>query len=178
MSEKRIVSLGKPITAPALIPVMHSATPMCINEPFMVEGGCYKVTAISFGSPHGAVFVDDISGVDIAKIGSALSSHRFPKGASIVFVQILDKDNLKARVWQNNTGEVDFTEEAAAVAGVAAMMLQKTLKSEINAHMGGTVTAVKWDRGSNEVMLSISAVLEQQKPLIKKIYKHFAAALS
>ena len=59
----KTISLGKPVMTPCLIPVEHKATPNCINDPFMINGECWKVTAMSFGSPHGAVFVDDVDNV-------------------------------------------------------------------------------------------------------------------
>ena len=149
------VSMGKPITAPCLIPVLHSATPNCICEPFMANGDSYKVTALSFGTPHGVVFVDDIDSVDVPAVGSALDGNaRFPKGASIVFAQVLDGENLKARLWQRGEGEIAYTSEAASVAAVGAMMLQKMHKSEAAVSMGDGVFRVEWDRAAGDVRLA------------------------
>ena len=151
------VSMGKPITAPCLIPVLHSATPNCICEPFMADGAFYKLTALSFGTPHGAVFVDNVDSVDVSSVGSALGgSARFPKGASIVFVQALDGERLRARLWQRDEGEIAYTSEAASVAAVSAMMLQKTHKSEAKVSMGGGVFHVKWDRAAGDVNLTVA----------------------
>jgi diaminopimelate epimerase len=151
----RTVSLGKPVMTPCLIPVEHKATPNCINDPFMINGECWKVTAMSFGSPHGAVFVDDVDNVDVRKTGPALGTHSlFPKGASIVFIQVLDGETVKARLWHPEKGETDFTAEAACVAGVAAMMLHKVLTSEVDVHMGRNVFRVEWNRGADEVSLT------------------------
>lgn len=149
------ISLGKPITAPCLIPVEHKATPNCINQPFMINGECYKVTAISLGSPHGAVFVDDMDSIDVHMLGSLLGSHQlFPKGASIVFIQILDKASLKARLWQRNEGEAAFTPEAAGAAGVTAMMMQKILTKTVNVSMGENMFQVAWDIEADEVRIT------------------------
>ena len=148
------ISLGKPITIPVLIPVEHKATPTCINNPFMVDGRCYKVTAMSFGSPHGAVLVDDVDSLDVTALGAKLGNHvLFPKGASIVFVQMLDRENLKARLWQRGQGEITFTPEAVCVAATTAMMLQKVLGNTASVSMGGNSFHVKWDRGG-EVCLT------------------------
>ena len=139
---------GKPVTAPCLIPVSHAATPTCINEPFMVGSGIYRVTALSFGNAHGAVAVDDIDGFDVNSIGEALGNHpRFPKGANIVFFQALDKGNIKARLWQKGEGEKPVTHEAVCVAGTASIMVHAILKNEVNVSMGGHVYTVRWDRG-------------------------------
>ncbi len=76
------VSFAEPVTAPVLVPVKHNATPACINDTFMVNGTPYGVTAMSLGSPHAAVLVDDVDSVDVPALGSALGSHvLFPKGA-------------------------------------------------------------------------------------------------
>ncbi len=149
------ISLGKPVTAPVLVPVEHKSTPACINDPFMVDGECYKLTAMSFASPHGAVLVENVDDEDVPAVGSKLGTHvLFPKGASIVFFQMLDKENLKVRLWQRDKGETAFTPEAACVAGTAAMMLQKVLGYKANVSMGGSTYQVKWDRGGGEVSLT------------------------
>ncbi len=152
---EKTISLGKPVTAPCLIPVRHKSTPRCIYSPFMVNGDCYRVTAMSFGSPHGAVLVEDVDAVNVAALGASLGTHRlFPQGASIVFVQMLDGESLKARLWQRGEGETAFTCEAACVAATAAVMLQKTLASKATVLMGGHSFQVEWDRGAGGVRLT------------------------
>ena len=162
------ISLGALITAPVLVPVEHKSTPSCINDPFMANGEWYKVTAMSFGTPHGAVFVDDVDSVDVPILGSALGTHPlFPEGASIVFIQMLDKENLKVRLWQRNEGETAFTPEAACVAGTAAMMLQKVLGSTAAVHMHGNTFYVKWSRGGGDVSLTGPAYMIQPRRVTK-----------
>ena len=148
-------SFGKPITAPILIPVTHASTPSCINEPFMVNGGIYKVTCLSFGTPHGAVFVEDIDSVDVSSLGFALGTHvLFPKDANIVFLQVMGKDHIKARVWQRNGEQDIFNPESACVAGTVAMMLQKIMTREARITIGDQLTHVKWDRSNGKVYLT------------------------
>ncbi len=137
-----------PVIAPVLVPVEHKATPVCINSPFLVDNAAYSVTAMSFGSPHGAVFVDDVDSVDVASLGAALGNHvLFPQGASIVFIQALDRHTLKARLWQRGVGETDYTPEGACVAGTAAILLLKTTERTVRVRMGGTVSDVEWNWG-------------------------------
>ena len=155
MTNNITISLGKPVTVPVLVPVEHKSTPVCINDPFMVRGECYKVTAMSFGNPHGAVFVDDVDNMDVQTLGFALGTHAlFPKGADIVFIQVLDKENIKVRLWQRGGGEAAFTSEAVCVAGTAAMMCQKILSSKVNVSMGGNIFLMEWNRSANEVTLT------------------------
>ncbi len=159
----RTVYFGNPVTVPCLIPVKHQSTPSCISVPFTVNGTCYKVTALSFGSAHGAVVVDDLDAVDVGTLGSCLGTHPlFPKGASIVFIQMLDGETLKARLWQKNEGEADFTAEAICVAGTAAMMLQKTPNSRAKVVAGDHSFQVEWNRGAGDGAGASTEILENR----------------
>lgn len=159
-SADKTLSLGRPVTAPCLVPVVHTSTPSCIHSPFMVNGECHRVTAMSFASPHGAVLVDDADAVDLQGLGSALGTHRlFPQGASIVFIEVLDGQTLKARLWRRGEGEAAFSHEAACVAAITAMMLQKITAHSATVLMGGQSFCVEWNRGAGGVSLSVPAEL-------------------
>jgi diaminopimelate epimerase len=150
------ISMGKPITAPVLIPVRHRATPTCINQPFTVNGAIYRVTCVSFGTPYGAVLVDDVDSIDLEHLGYSLGTHAlFPQGASIVFLQILDKTNIKARLWHRDYGVFDYAPEAACVAFTVAVMLQKMPMQEGNVHMGNNVYHIERSSKDGNVRLTM-----------------------
>ena len=156
ISANQVVNFGKPVTTPFLIPVTHASTPNCINSPFMVDGKCYGVTALSFGSLYGVVMVENLDDIDISALGAALGTHRlFPKGANIVFVQILGGEDLKAQVWPL-AGKKVAPFEAACAAGTAAMMLRKVLSGTVTVWMGKNSYHVEWDKGESDVRLTES----------------------
>lgn len=172
------VSFGRPNMVPFLIPVDYHSTPTCINNPLIVNGECYKITAMAVGSAHGAVLVDDIDNFDVPALGEALGNHPlFPIGANIVFFQVVDKDTLQARLWQQGEGESSFTSEAACVAGITAMLLRKTIANKIDVCMGGKTVRVNWDGGNEEVWLSGPEELFQvsfdKYPEMNKSYNTF-----
>lgn len=148
------ISMGKPIKSPFLIPVKHNSTPNCINEPFMVDGKIYRVTCVSFGTPHGVVFTDDVKNIDIEHVGASLEMHPlFPEGTSIVFVQALNRKQIKTRLWQRGQGEIPFTSEAVCVAMTAAKMLQK-IETEAEVLMGDNKFNVLWNGADENVYLA------------------------
>jgi len=154
-TDKTIISYGDPIMAPSLIPVDHVASPACVSIPFLVDGKFYEVTAMSFGTPHGAIFVDDLDTTDVTALGPLLGKHSFfPIGASIVFIQVVDKWIIKARLWQLDEGEKPFTHEAVCVAGTAAMACQKVSGNDVTIFMGGEAFSVSWNRSGGEVTLA------------------------
>lgn len=59
------VNMGSPILCPSEIPVTIGEK-QCVNEPLIVEGEEYHVTAVSMGNPHAVVFC---GGYCIASIG-------------------------------------------------------------------------------------------------------------
>ena len=148
-------NMGKPIRTPCLIPVIHKSTPNCINEPFMANGEAYRVTCLSFGTPHGAVFFEDLENADIDNIGKTLERHPlFPQGASIVFVQILNKKQIKARLWQRGKGETPYTAEAVCVAMASARMLQKIHGDGADVFMGENKFHVNWESVIDDVYVA------------------------
>ena len=154
LQDDSYISMGKPIKAPCLIPVEHKSTPNCINEPFMVNGKSYKVTCLSFGTPHGIVFFEDIENADISGIGKSLEKHPlFPEGASIVFVQILCKTQIKARLWERGKGLVSYTNEAVCAAMTAAKMLHK-VSENVDVFMGENKFNVNWDNLIDDVYIT------------------------
>ncbi len=156
------VRYPEPILEPVLIPVDHNATPLCINDTFMVNGQPYGVTAMRIETPYGAVFTDCVDALDVEGLGFALGNHAlFPEGASIVFIQVLDRQTLRARLYLRGEGEA-VTPEAVCVAGVAAMMLQKTMLGKVSVFMGGGVSVVEWSAGGNGVILTSPAGMMEE----------------
>lgn len=148
------ISMGKPVMAPVLVPVLHKSTPACVAEPFLHNGELYRLTCMSFGTPHGVVFVDAVDKVDVEALGLALGTHpRFPEGASIVFAQMLDRKRVKARLWQRGVGEFPFTLEAASAAATVAIMLQKTDNYHADVTMGTQEFQIDWEIGDGSVYL-------------------------
>jgi len=145
-TQQSIVSFGPPVMDPYLIPVLHSSTPQCINAPFMVEGEPYHVTSFSLDRPYGVVVTENIDELDISQSGKSLSTHSlFPLGADIVFLEIKNKDMLKARLYKKEQGEFGFSQQGACAAFVAAKILQETHESEALVAMGDKTCRVKWD---------------------------------
>ena len=145
-----------PVTVPYLIPVIHSTSPYCINVLFMVDGEAYYVTSFSLQKPYGVVITEkNIDDMDISLPGMALSTHPlFPLGADIVFVEVERKDLLKVRLYGKDQGELDFSEQGASAAFIAARMMQKTLLPGANVAMGGKNCRVEWDGAFGKVKVT------------------------
>ena len=58
------------------------------------------------GNPHTVVYVDDVKGLDLLKIGPSFENHkRFPERINTEFAHVLDRKTVEMRVWERGSGE-------------------------------------------------------------------------
>lgn len=82
-----------------------------------------QITCVSMGNPHAVVFCEDPDGLDLEKIGPCFEHHEiFPERVNTEFVQILDKNTLKMRVWERGSGETLACGTGACASVVAATL--------------------------------------------------------
>jgi diaminopimelate epimerase len=97
------VDMGKPSFERADIPMKGQGSPFDVE----LEAAGQKVTVSSvlMGVPHTIVLIDDVSKADIEKLGPAIERHdMFPRKTNVDFVQIMDRENVKLRVWERGAG--------------------------------------------------------------------------
>ena len=85
------VDMGKPELEADRIPII-SEREQVIDEPIEVDGKEYHMTGVSMGNPHTVIYVDDVKGLDLEKIGPKFENHeRFPKRINTEFVHCIDR---------------------------------------------------------------------------------------
>ena len=116
------VCMGSPEFEPAKIPVEASGTAF-IDQPVEVGGNMWNVTAVSVGNPHAVVFVDDVDWLDLPNLGPIFENHPlFPERVNTEFVQVIDRNTLKMRVWERGSGETMACGTGACASVVAACL--------------------------------------------------------
>ena len=99
------VDMGYAVLRAAEIPVV-SESETVIGSPLSVCGTEYRITCVSMGNPHAVTFVPDTDTLDLEKIGPVFEHHpMFPERVNTEFIEILDRSNLKMRVWERGSGE-------------------------------------------------------------------------
>lgn len=155
------VNMGAPELRPDRIPVvMENGNPRIeavIGEPILVQGKEYKMTCVSMGNPHAVVFVDDVTNLEIEKIGPYFENHeRFPNRINTEFVKVLDKKTVQMRVWERGTGET-LACGTGCCATVVACILNGLTDTSVTVKLLGGEIAVTWDREANLVYMTGSA---------------------
>lgn len=151
-----MVDMGKPIFAPQAIPV-RSEKNIVIDEPIQVLGEEYRMTCVSMGNPHAVVFVDNIDDIQMEQCGIPFEHHlRFPNRTNVEFVQIVNRENIKMRVWERGTGET-LSCGTGACASVVAGILNNKLGNEVVVSSPGGELKVYYEMDKYNVFLSGTA---------------------
>lgn len=151
------VDMGEPILEAKSIPV-NSKKDDFIAQTISILDKDFKVTAVSMGNPHAVIFVSNVSTFDVKKYGKALENNLslFPEKANVEFIEIIDANNLKMRVWERGSGET-LACGTGACASLVAGVLNGVCKRAATIYLLGGALNIKWDEKTNHVFLTGSA---------------------
>lgn len=137
------VDMGPPRLERRDIPMI--GTPgRVVNEPLVLEGQTFYVTAISMGNPHCVLFVPDVEQVDLAGLGPKLENHpAFPRKTNVEFVQVLNTAEVKMRVWERGAGPT-LACGTGACATVVASVLNGYTGRLVKVHLPGGTLFIEW----------------------------------
>ncbi|MCH5261320.1 MAG: diaminopimelate epimerase [Lachnospiraceae bacterium] len=155
------VNMGTPILTAEEIPV----TPLpggegnsIVDEPIPVQGKEYKMTCVSMGNPHAVVFMEDVTNLEIEKLGPHFENHeRFPNRINTEFVKVLDRQTVQMRVWERGTGET-LACGTGCCATVVACILNGLTDNTVTVKLLGGEIEITWDREANLVYMTGPAV--------------------
>ena len=151
------VKMGEPRLQRAQIP-MQGAPGEVINEPLVVAGATFDVTAVSMGNPHCVVFVEDVDSFDVAGWGPHFEHHdAFPEGVNAEFIQVHDRESFSMRVWERGSGETLACGTGASAAAVACHLTGRTDR-RVTAHLLGGPLELEWQASDNQVLMTGPAV--------------------
>lgn len=150
------VNMGHPELSPDLIPIVPEKedAQSIINEPIIVGGQEYHMTGVSMGNPHTVVYIDDVQGLDIEKIGPLFENHeRFPNRINIEFAKVLDRKTVEMRVWERGSGETLACGTGACAVAVASMLNGLT-DNKVTVRLLGGDLQIEWDKEANLVYMT------------------------
>lgn len=151
------VDMGAPITTAAQIPVI-SEKELLIKEPVTVGDQVYEITCVSMGNPHAVVFVEDTASLLLEDIGPYFEHHEiFPERVNTEFIQVIDRQHIKMRVWERGSGET-LACGTGACASVVACILNGYTDHEVTVSLLGGDLRIRYDENRNTVFMTGPAV--------------------
>jgi diaminopimelate epimerase len=79
----------------------------------------------------------------------------FPERANIVFVKVIDNENIELRIWERGAGETAASGTCASAAAVLSSFLLKAGR-KLNVHSPGGTTEILW-REDDEIVIKGTA---------------------
>jgi len=154
------VTLGVPDFTPESLPLN---APQQLSE-YQVEaaGQNIKFGAVSIGNPHAVISVQDVSEVEVQRLGEAIQQHdMFPQSANVEFVDFSQRDSVIMRVYERGAGET-LACGSGACAVVAVGRAWGWLDEEVKVQMPGGQAIISWLGDSNKIWLRGEAVFVYQ----------------
>lgn len=124
------VNMGKAIIEATAIPINWNKKEV-INESIIVNNNKYNITCVSMGNPHCITFLKEIDNLNLREIGPVFeNNHIFPDRVNTEFVEVINKNYLKMRVWERGSGETLACGTGACAVVVAAVLNNLSVYNE------------------------------------------------
>lgn len=150
------VDMGKPGLVPDEIPIVpgNPEETQIVDEPLEVEGKTWHMTGVSMGNPHAVIYVDDVKGMDLEKIGPSFENHeRFPKRINTEFAHVLDRHTVEMRVWERGSGETLACGTGACAVAVSSILNGLT-EDKVTVRLLGGDLYIEWDKAQDKVYMT------------------------
>jgi diaminopimelate epimerase len=161
------VDMGAPILEPGRVPfdaegLQGEAQGNDTLWPLVLElGGAREsvlISAVSMGNPHAVQVVDDVDSAPVELTGPLIEHHaRFPNRVNAGFMQVVNRQHVKLRVFERGVGETLACGTGACAAAVAGIR-RGLLDSPVRVDARGGQLSISWAGEGQPVLLTGPAV--------------------
>lgn len=150
------VNMGIPKHLPKLVPLLVDEEKLLYSV--ILEGDEVNFSALSMGNPHAVIEVGDVDHAPVAKWGALLESHPlFPERVNVGFMQIVDCQNIKLRVYERGAAET-LACGSGACAAVVAGIERGLLSQNVNVELPGGMLEIEWSGRNQPVFMTGPAI--------------------
>ncbi|MBN2765299.1 MAG: diaminopimelate epimerase [Paludibacteraceae bacterium] len=126
----------------------------------------YKITTVSMGNPHAVIFTSGISLLNLPEIGPVIENAPiFPRRTNTEFIEIVNREYVKMRVWERGSGETLACGTGACAAVVAGVLNDLNERKTTVALLGGELQ-IEWRETDNHVYLTGGATIVYEGEII------------
>jgi len=146
------VNMGPPISTPDDIP--FKVVQQEKLYPLKVGTHDLNIAALSLGNPHAIIQVDDTDTALVNDIGPLVQEHsQFPESVNVGFMQIIDRQNIRLRVYERGVGETQACGSGACAAAVAAIQ-QNLVDTKVKLELLGGSLSVEWQGENTPILMT------------------------
>ncbi len=109
---------------------------------------------VDVGNPVVCIFVENFDSLDWRDIGREVeqSEETFPERTNVVFIKVVDRENIEIRIWERGAGETSSSGTCSIAAAVASAFTEKT-ERKVSVHAEGGTTEAVW-REDGEMLIT------------------------
>lgn len=150
------VNMGKPVFDPQKIPfIAERYDPTYLLE---IAHELVTISVVSMGNPHAVRVVHDVESAPVESEGVLIESHpRFPKKVNVGYMQVIDRNHIKLRVFERGAGETLACGTGACAAVVTGINLG-LLDQQVNVSTRGGELTINWQGNDQPVWMTGPAV--------------------
>lgn len=151
------VDMGEPILEAKKIPVVSNEK-IVQNLKLKIEERNFNFTCVSMGNPHAITFVENIGEFEVERYGSKIEvNEKFPQKTNVEFIEIVNKNYIKMRVWERGSGET-LACGTGACASVVAGIINNLIERKVTVELLGGSLEIEWNNENNHVYMTGPAV--------------------
>lgn len=145
------VEMGQPVFSAERVPVSLQADDGWYH--LAIGGKDYSLGAVSMGNPHSLIVVDDLDATDVAGLGAAINSHpAFPEGCNAGFAEIINRNNIRLRVFERGAAETRAC-GSGSCAAVSILRRAGLVDQTVNVTQRGGSLIITWTGGEESVIM-------------------------
>lgn len=143
------VSMGTATFTANEIPVDTSALGMIdevIAHPVKFGDHVLSITCLAIGNPHAVAVMDHpVADVPLVQVGSIVEPHSmFPQRINFEIVNVIDRNSIRARVFERGAGETLSSGTGSTAAATAARKLG-LVGDDVDVHLDGGTLHISFD---------------------------------
>lgn len=146
------VNMGVPRLEPVEIPFFANERELTYQVD--VNNRVVELSAVSMGNPHAVLLVESVDTAPVRELGRALESHpRFPERVNVGFLEVVDRQNVRLRVFERGAGET-LACGTGACAAVVAGIQQGLLDERVRVQLRGGDLDIRWQGEGQPVWMT------------------------
>jgi len=122
---------------------------LTLNQEIALDDKVIEGHFVNTGVEHVVIFVDDISGVDVAKMGAKIRHHvnYSPKGTNVNFVEVGGSGDIRVRTYERGVEDETYACGTGSTASAIISGLVKNTSSPTKVETsGGAVLTIFFDK--------------------------------
>ncbi|MBF0612155.1 MAG: diaminopimelate epimerase [Magnetococcales bacterium] len=145
------VDMGEPRLEGREIPTVWSGP--VVGHTLQAGEEEFSITAVSMGNPHCVIFHPQVEQVALAACGPLLSEHpAFPRRTNVEFVQVVNPQRLRMRVWERGAGITPACGTGACASAVAAVV-NGLCQRQVVVQLDGGELEIHWREDNRVIMI-------------------------